>query len=98
MNWIDIKEQRPDNEGDVLVFYKTVEGLNRILLASYAGKYELEADGEAFGGMLDYSEEDDIYYAPEGWYESSEHHSECGYIYMSGIEITHWMNKPEPPE
>jgi len=68
-----------------------------ILLASYAGKNELEANDDSFGDDLSYSEDKDQYYAPEGWYESSEHHNEYGLIYMGNVNITHWMEKPSKP-
>ena len=97
MKWIDLKKERPKNGIDVLVAYK-FENRNCISLANFAGKHELEADDEAFGNMIDYSEEDDIYYAPRGWYERSEHHTEFGLIYMSEVKITHWMPKPDFPK
>lgn len=95
--WIDIKNKKPENGVNVLVAYK-FENRSCISLANFAGKYELEADNEAFGDMIDYSEKDDVYYAPEGWYESSDHYQEFGNIYMPGVNVTHWMPKPDFPE
>ena len=97
MKWIDIKNEKPENVIDVLVAYK-FENRNCISLAKFVGKDELEADDEALGDMIDYNEKEDIYYAPMGWYESSEHHHEFGNIYMSDVEITHWMPKPDFPK
>ena len=98
MDWIDISKQKPENGNDVLVFYKTETGRKVILLAAYYGTHELESNDDAFGDDLDYNEEKDEYYAPEGWYESCEHHEEYGYMYITGVEITHWMPLPEPPQ
>ncbi|RLA17869.1 MAG: hypothetical protein DRQ62_14480 [Gammaproteobacteria bacterium] len=97
MTWINIKEKTPENGKNILVFYKTETGRNIMLIAAYFGKHELESNNDAFGDDLEYCEEKDEYYAPEGWYEYSEHNDEYSYIYFSGIAITHWMNKPEPP-
>jgi len=98
MNWIEITKKRPENGKNVLVFYKTGTGRNIILMAAYYGKHELESHDDSFGDDVDYNEENDEYYAPEGWYEYAENHEEYGLIYMTGMEITHWMDKPLPPK
>ena len=97
MKWIDIKEQGPEHGKNVLVFYKTEIGRDLILISAYFGKYELRSNDDDFGDDTDYCEDEDEYYAPEGWYEYSEHNDEYSYIYFSGIEITHWSDMPEPP-
>jgi hypothetical protein len=98
MKWMDLKKEKAPSGVDVLVAYK-YEDRNCVSLASHAGKHELEADNnDSFGDIIDYSEEDDIYYAPQGWYEVSKHHEEFGLIYMGEVRITHWMQKPKFPE
>ena len=89
MTWINVAEQMPENGKDVLVF------CGRILTAAYFGRFELEAYDDSFGDELDYNEETDEYFAPQGWYENSEHNPDYMYVYKN--EITHWMENPEPP-
>lgn len=96
-NWTDIKEQRPPDNKVVLVYVTNTDGGSGVCLASFAAKHTLEADDEAFGDLIDYCEEEDTCYAPEGWYEYAEHHQGFGLIYMPDDCVTHWMGLPEKP-
>lgn len=96
-DWINLEDERPPNGKVVLVNYVEEGCKPSVHLASYAGQYEVEADDEAFGDLIDYCEADDIYYAPEGWYQFSQHHEEYGLIYMPEGGITHWAVRPASP-
>ena len=97
MTWIDIKEKKPENGKNILVFYKDDNFKHDVvLIAAYFGQYELEAASDAFGDDLEYNNDTDEYFAPAGWYEYSEHNGDYCYIYFSGINITHWMEIPFP--
>jgi len=95
--WMDIDKVRPENGRDVLVSYKADGGRNVVLIAAYFGRYELECNNDSFGDDVDYCSRTDEYFAPEGWYEYSEHHEDYPYVYFAN-DVTHWMHKPEKPD
>ena len=95
--WIDITKKRPKNGKDVLVYYKEDSNRSIVFIAAYFGRYELECNDDSFGYDIDYHDISDEYFAPEGWYEYSESNEEFSYTYLIK-DITHWMDKPEPPK
>jgi hypothetical protein len=79
----------------VLVFYKNAYGTGKIIRAKFVERFTLEdASGDDNGS--EYSEENDCYYCPAGWYEQIEHWDDYGSIRFYD-KPTHWM-LPEPPK
>ena len=99
--WISVEERLPEVETKVLVLairkYKTKEGLEIpvITTAMYEDGTMPRDDSCWYWEDIPfiYDEENDIAYIPEGWWEYSSYHDECGAIYD---KVTHWMPLPEP--
>lgn len=101
--WISVDERLPEVETKVLVLairkYKTKEGLE--IPAITMGMYEdgtMPRDDSCWYWEdinFIYDEENDMAYIPEGWWEYSNYHDECGAI---DDKVTHWMPLPEVPK
>lgn len=89
-DWISVKERMPKPGRKVLINQKTVSG-EMIIIGSYQEKFKHEFCGDCHG--LDYDEDNDLYYLPEGWYEYSVNSSDYTYYLIDG-EVTHWMPLP----
>ena len=99
--WISIKDRLPEVETEVLVDcdrngYRFVcpaiyEDGTVLTQDSIWNWYELENYGT-------YSEENDDYFVPEGWWENRQFTPDD--IYNSPVDcaVTHWMPLPEPPK
>ena len=92
-NWINI-ETMPESGKDVLIYYENELGKSRIVKAFYAGKYEIESSPE--DEESDYSEEEDCYYYPVGWYETIDNWDDYANCLVQ-YEPTHWQPLPENP-
>ena len=80
----------------VLVYYKNACGKGRTVLARYVAKHTEEDTSESDMDM-DYSEEKDCYYWPEGWYEEIDNWDDYSSVKISQA-LTHWMPLPEAPQ
>lgn len=83
----------PDSR-NVLVTYINPLGKPRIVKAIYVTQFSIEQEPEDDGFELDYHEERDAHYLPEGWYEVCDNHDEYGYFAITNGEPTHWMPLP----
>ena len=92
--WINVKDKMPIPGKKVIAYYKNELGKDRIIMAEYAPKFTLEADAYVEEDFTEYNDGDDVFYLPEGWYESNEF-DEINY-YVEG-NITHWMPLPTVP-
>ena len=94
--WIAVTDTMPKPEQNVLAYYENSYGKNRIVRAYHVPKNCMEIiDFDYWDDRdLDYDEEKDIYYCPEGWYESNEHEEVNWRIDEA---VTHWQPMPEPP-
>lgn len=93
--WISVEEELPKTGSRVIVMFKNRLGNKRTSLAEYVAKRTILHEdfiSEEWEDFHDYDEVNDIYYAPEGWYEYN-FEAETS-MYMS-MEITHWMPIPE---
>jgi hypothetical protein len=94
MNWINVNDKLPDNERSVLFFWENSFGKKRISKGFYVSKFSTVADTDLWGDFGEYSEEEDEFFIPEGWYESTWE----GETIYDINNVTHWMPLPEPPK
>lgn len=99
--WISVKDRLPEVETEVFVAcdrngYRFVcptiyEDGTVLTQDSIWNWYELENYGT-------YSEENDDYFVPEGWWENRQFTPDD--IYNSPVDyaVTHWMPLPKPPK
>lgn len=80
----------------VLVYYKNALGKGRTVKAVFVARYTEEADVEIEHSNLDYHEERDIYYLPEGWYEQIDNWDEFSAVQLQSTPTT-WHPLPPPP-
>jgi len=93
--WVSVDERMPGlgPNAFVLATYCTNYGKPRVVRAYFAPKHTIETSGE-MDEFADYSEEDDCYYTPEGWYECNAHEETN---WLIDEVVTHWMPLPAPP-
>lgn len=101
MNWISVEDKLPANETEVLAvcvrngyrFLCPVIYEDGTVLAqdSIWNWYELYSYGT-------YSEENDDYFVPEGWWENRHFTPDDVYNNPVDCAVTHWMPLPEPPK
>jgi len=98
--WISVKDQLPENEKKVIVYFKNELGKGRRTTAEYIMAKTVLAedylDEEWSDSFPEYDEENDCYWTPEGWYEQQEI-TEVNW-YLGKDIVTHWMPLPTPPE
>lgn len=95
MEWINVEDRMPEPGKKVIAFFINEYGKPRRIMAEWIPKYFMEGQEDSYEGDLDYDEEGDTYYWPEGWYESNEFEETH---WMVGGKITHWMELPNGPE
>lgn len=101
VGWISVKDRLPEPETEVLavcvrngyrficpVIYETGTTLTQDSIWNW---YELDNYGA-------YSEENDDYFVPEGWWENRQFTPDDVYNNPVDCAVTHWMPLPEPPE
>ena len=98
-NWISVNDKLPENQKEVLAYYKNGFGKKRIVKAMFVEKFKINADDffedyEPEWG--DYSDEDDIYYVKSGWYECADNF-EYGAVLIDE-EVLMWTELPELPK
>ena len=91
--WIKVKNEKPSPAIPVITFGINSYGKKRTLRAVWVPKFFLESDGE-YSDYVDYNEEKDEYYWPEGWYERNEYDEVNWHV---DHEITHWQPLPDSP-
>ena len=98
--WIPVTERLPESGVHVLasccVKYVGGGGRSYVCDAFYSQRFKEQRSTEYDDIELDYDEETDEYYLPEGWWEVIRNWAEYGFV---GIEdfVTHWMPLPQPP-
>ena len=90
--WISVTESLPDKK--CLAYYINELGNERKVCAKYIKKYSEEAGHD--DDWLEYSEADDTYYYPEGWYEMIDNWDDYNFVTINH-QVTHWTPLPSPP-
>ena len=102
-DWISVKgeDELPKNEQEVLI-YCNRGGFRFVCPAIYEDGTMLTQDSrwnwndiEEYGT---YSEENDDYFVPKGWWENRQFTPDDVYNCPVDCEVTHWMPLPKPPK
>lgn len=99
--WISVEDGPSKNEQEVLI-YCNRDGFKFVCPAIYEDGtmltqnsrwnwYDIEEHGT-------YSEENDDYFVPEGWWENRQFTPDDVYNCPVDCEVTHWMQMPKPPK
>ena len=99
--WISVEDRLPEPETDVLIVCNR-NGYVFVTPAIYEDGKMLTQESawnwsDIYGYGL-YSEEDDDYYIPEGWWENRQFNPDDVYNNPVDCTVTHWMPLPEAPE
>ena len=95
---VAVSERLPGPNVKVLAYYFNALGNGRTICAvwvpakSRSDEGDLDADD-----FLEYDEEGDKYYWPEGWYEAIENWDELGWAKVYEGEIVYWQPLPKWP-
>lgn len=99
--WSSVKDGPPKNEQEVLI-YCNRGGFKFVCPAIYEDGTMLTQnsrwnwnDIEEYGT---YSEENDDYFVPKGWWENRQFTPDDVYNCPVDCEVTHWRPLPEPPK
>lgn len=95
--WINVDERMPEAGRKVLAAYRNCLGKYRRICAEYVAKHSRSADDLNDEMDMDYCEEADEYYWPDGWYECIENWGDFSHLRVSD-HVTHWMPLPPAPE
>ena len=99
--WISVEDGPPKNEQEVLI-YCNRDGFKFVCPAIYEDGTMLTQnscwnwyDIEEYGT---YSEENDDYFVPKGWWENRQFTPDDVYNCPVDCEVTHWKALPKPPK
>ncbi len=99
--WIPVKERLPEPETEVLIVCNR-RGCRFVCPAIYEDGKMLTQDSDwNWNDLYDYgtySEDDDDYFVPQGWWEDRQFTPDDVYNNPVDCEVTHWMPLPELPE
>lgn len=101
VGWISVKDRLQEPETEVLAVCVR-NGFRFVVPAIYEDGTVLSQDSTWNWYDLDtygtYSEENDDYFVPAGWWENREFTPDDVYNNPVDCAVTHWMPLPEPPE
>ena len=99
--WISVEDKLPDTETEVLIVCNR-NGFRFVCPAIYEDGTVLTQDSMWSWYDLDnyetYSEENDDYFIPEGWWENRQFTPDDVYNNPVDCPVTHWMPLPELPD
>jgi hypothetical protein len=94
--WTAVADEMPTPGVTVLAYYTNCVGSGRRIRAVWVpAKFE-EADPEQ--DNVEYDEEKDCYFTPEGWYEQIDNWDDYTACAVHEGKISHWMPLPPPPQ
>lgn len=99
--WISVKDGPPKNEQEVFI-YCNRGGFKFVCPAIYEDGTMLTQNSRWNWNDLEeygtYSEENDDYFVPKGWWENRQFTPDDVYNCQVDCEVTHWMALPKPPK
>ena len=99
--WISVKDGPPKKEQEVFI-YCNRGGFKFVCPAIYEDGTMLTQNSRWNWNDLEeygtYSEENDDYFVPKGWWENRQFAPDDVYNCPVDCEVTHWMPLPEPPK
>ena len=99
--WISVEDRLPEPETDVLIVCNR-NGYVFVTPAIYEdGKMLTQESAWNWSDIYEYglySEEDDDYYIPEGWWENRQFNADDVYNNPVDCTVTHWMPLPGAPD
>ena len=99
--WISVEDGPPKNEQEVLI-YCNRDGFKFVCPAIYEDGTMLTQNSRWNWNDLEeygtYSEENDDYFVPKGWWENRQFTPDDVYNCPVDCEVTHWMPLPKPPK
>lgn len=95
---VPVSERLPEPGVKVLAHYLNALGKGRTVCAIWVPAKSRTDDGDLDSDdFLEYDEEDDKYYWPEGWYEAIENWEELGWCKLYEGEVIYWQPLPQWP-
>ena len=95
---VPVSERLPEPSVKVLAYYFNALGNGRTICAIWVPAKTRSDEGDLDAeDFLEYDEEGDKYYWPEGWYEAIENWDELGWAKVYEGEIVYWQPLPKWP-
>ena len=95
---VPVSERLPEPGVKVLAHYLNDLGEGRTVCAIWVPAKSRTEEGDLDSDdFLEYDEEDDKFYWPEGWYEAIENWEELGWVRIYEGEIVYWQPLPQWP-
>ncbi len=97
--WIACSERKPPSGQTVLAFYLNTYGMERRIRAQHVDAWTIQADdlSDPDTECFEYSEQEDAYYLPAGWYECIDNWGDYSSIAVNEGIVTHWLPLPAAP-
>lgn len=95
---VPVSERLPEPSTKVLAHYFNALGNGRTICAIWVPAKSRSDEGDLDrDDFLEYDEEGDKYYWPEGWYEAIENWEELGWVKVYEGEVVYWQPLPKWP-
>lgn len=95
---VPVSERLPEPGKKVLAHYFNALGKGRTICAIWVPAKSRSDEGDLDrDDFLEYDEEGDKYYWPEGWYEAIENWEELGWVKVYEGEVVYWQPLPKWP-
>ena len=99
MEWISVKDERPETNTAIIIYLIDDKGKGHTIKAVYIEGKTLAASIDS--EWYEYDETTDSYYCPEGWFEDVYAETGLDYNYHwlgtdSELNITHWQRLKNP--